>query len=567
MSENMAQMKNRNAQLQNALGAIAPKERIEAVKSIPQEDTVNRQGHAAYALPDELRLVSMLNTLKLQPQFYRSENEQMRELQDLIEKIGIRDPKFVAQAIVYSRCMGEGMRTINHLAAALVAPLVSGQEWSKRFFGLFDKKNKKGGTIFRLDDMAEIKDAWFALGGKGLTASMRKGFASVLENVDTYQLAKYRKEAIDIANLVHPNSKLAKAEVEVEINGEKVKMKALDAIMRGITIAADTWEVAQSEAGQIVAKAVKEGKLTEEEAKEVLAEAKADNWESLLKDGKLGALAALRNIRNIMQNPRPEIIDAWCKLITDSAKVRKALILPIHFDLAYDVVDIEFGQNKYANKVRQALQDGYIAALPNLATAFPGKTLIVVDNSGSMGSCSISDGKGNSYCGRRTSWCGSNRLGTNTAGYKAGLIAATFAAATGGDIIQFGSYAKWFHYDKNENVFSLAKEVCTASDGCTNPYAAFELITRERKAYDRIIFISDNEVNGRLTSEAYRRYVHDVCDPYIYGIDLCAYSTVPLKRDGKVQYFFGYGPSMYEAVASSEFNPMEHIEKIRAIEI
>ena len=563
----MAQMKSRNAQLQATLGAIAPKERIVAANSVPKEDTVNLQGHAAYALPDELRLVSMLNTLKLQSQFYKSDNDQMKELRDLIEKIGLRDPKFVAQAIVYSRCLGEGMRSINHLAAALVAPFISGQEYAKRFFGAFDKKGKKGGTIFRMDDMSEIKDAWFALGQKGLPASMRKGFASVLENADTYQLAKYKNTVIDISNLVHPNSKLSKAEVEVEFEGQKVKMKALDAIMKGIAVAADTWETTQSEAGQIVAKAVREGKLDKQEAEKVLAEAKADNWEGLLKDGKLGVLAALRNIRNMMKNPRQEMIEAWCKLITDPAKVRQALILPIHFDLAYDVVDNEFGQNKYANKVRQALQDGYIAALPNLAAAFPGKTLIVVDNSGSMGSCSISDGKGNSYCGRRTSWCSSNRLGTNTAGYKAGLIAATFAAATGGDIIQFGCSAHWFQYDRNENVFSLAKKVCTASDGWTNPHAAFELITRERKAYDRIIFISDNEVNGRVTSAAYKEYVRRVCDPYVYGIDLCSYGTTPLKRDGKVQYFFGYGPSMYEAVASSEFNPMEHIEKIRAIEI
>lgn len=557
----MAQMKSRNAQLQATLGAIAPKERIVAANSVPKEDTVNLQGHAAYALPDELRLVSMLNTLKLQSQFYKSDNDQMKELRDLIEKIGLRDPKFVAQAIVYSRCLGEGMRSINHLAAALVAPFISGQEYAKRFFGAFDKKGKKGGTIFRMDDMSEIKDAWFALGQKGLPASMRKGFASVLENADTYQLAKYKNTVIDISNLVHPNSKLSKAEVEVEFEGQKVKMKALDAIMKGIAVAADTWETTQSEAGQIVAKAVREGKLDKQEAEKVLAEAKADNWEGLLKDGKLGVLAALRNIRNMMKNPRQEMITAWCKLITDPAKVRQALILPIHFDLAYDVVDNEFGQNKYANKVRQALQDGYIAALPNLAAAFPGKTLIVVDNSGSMGGFPVSDGKTAvhySYgCSKRT----------QTAGYKAGLIAATFAAATGGDIIQFGGSAHWFQYDKNENVFSLAKKVCTASDGWTNPHAAFELITRERKAYDRIIFISDNEVNGKVTSAAYKEYVRRVCDPYVYGIDLCSYGTTPLKRDGKVQYFFGYGPSMYESVASSEFNPAEHIEKIRAIEI
>lgn len=557
----MAQMKSRNAQLQATLGAIAPKERIVAANSVPKEDTVNLQGHAAYALPDELRLVSMLNTLKLQSQFYKSDNDQMKELRDLIEKIGLRDPKFVAQAIVYSRCLGEGMRSINHLAAALVAPFISGQEYAKRFFGAFDKKGKKGGTIFRMDDMSEIKDAWFALGQKGLPASMRKGFASVLENADTYQLAKYKNTVIDISNLVHPNSKLSKAEVEVEFEGQKVKMKALDAIMKGIAVAADTWETTQSEAGQIVAKAVREGKLDKQEAEKVLAEAKADNWEGLLKDGKLGVLAALRNIRNMMKNPRQEMIEAWCKLITDPAKVRQALILPIHFDLAYDVVDNEFGQNKYANKVRQALQDGYIAALPNLAAAFPGKTLIVVDNSGSMGGFPVSDGK--TAVHYNYGW--SKR--TQTAGYKAGLIAATFAAATGGDIIQFGGSAHWFQYDKNENVFSLAKKVCTASDGWTNPHAAFELITRERKAYDRIIFISDNEVNGRVTSAAYKEYVRRVCDPYVYGIDLCSYGTTPLKRDGKVQYFFGYGPSMYESVASSEFNPAEHIEKIRAIEI
>lgn len=557
----MAQMKSRNVQLQATLGAIAPKERIVAANSVPKEDTVNLQGHAAYALPDELRLVSMLNTLKLQSQFYKSDNDQMKELRDLIEKIGLRDPKFVAQAIVYSRCLGEGMRSINHLAAALVAPFISGQEYAKRFFGAFDKKGKKGGTIFRMDDMSEIKDAWFALGQKGLPASMRKGFASVLENADTYQLAKYKNTVIDISNLVHPNSKLSKAEVEVEFEGQKVKMKALDAIMKGIAVAADTWETTQSEAGQIVAKAVREGKLDKQEAEKVLAEAKADNWEGLLKDGKLGVLAALRNIRNMMKNPRQEMIEAWCKLITDPAKVRQALILPIHFDLAYDVVDNEFGQNKYANKVRQALQDGYIAALPNLAAAFPGKTLIVVDNSGSMGGFPVSDGK----TAVHYNYGYSKR--TQTAGYKAGLIAATFAAATGGDIIQFGGNAHWFQYDRNENVFSLAKKVCTASDGWTNPHAAFELITRERKAYDRIIFISDNEVNGRVTSAAYKEYVRRVCDPYVYGIDLCSYGTTPLKRDGKVQYFFGYGPSMYESVASSEFNPAEHIEKIRAIEI
>ena len=154
----MVKMKERNGQLKSSLGAMAPKERVVASASIPTENAKNRQGYAAYSLDDELRLLSMLNTLKLEPQFYRSENQTMRELRDLIERLALKDPYFVAQAIVYSRCVGEGMRSINHLAAALLAPFIAGEEYAKRFYGLWNKKEQRGGCIYRVDDMSEIKD-------------------------------------------------------------------------------------------------------------------------------------------------------------------------------------------------------------------------------------------------------------------------------------------------------------------------------------------------------------------------------------------------------------------------
>lgn len=552
-------MANRNAQLKSALGAMAPKARVVESNSLPKENTVNRQGHAAYALPDELRLVTLLNTLKLQPQYYRSGNDQMRELRELIEKLALKDPLFVAKAIVWSRCKGEGMRSVNHLAAALLAPFISGEEYAKRFYGAWDKKNDKGGCIFRMDDMAEIKEVYAALNNAVLSNSMKKGFASVLEKADTYSLAKYSKVAIDMANLVHPKSKLSEAMVEVEVDGLKVKMKTLDALMKGLNVAADTWEVAQSEAGQEVAKAVREGKLSKSEAEKVLAEAKADNWEALLKDGKLGIMAALRNIRNIMKTPRKETIEAWCKLITDPEKIKKGLLLPVHFDLAYDVIMSEFAHADYSPKVQQALLDGYQAAIPNLKEALPGKTCIFVDCSGSMSSGSLTrEGSNVRTYGRRDK---------NSPAYKAGLIAATIAKATGADVVKFGGNAYRFPYKQNENVFALANKIGTASDGWTNPAAAFDLITREKAAYDRIIFISDNGVNGRLTSDSYRRYIHDVCSPYIYGVDLCGYGTAPIANKDKVSYLFGYGPTLYNMIATQEFNPEKYIEEIRAIEI
>lgn len=552
----MVKMNSRNEQLKSTLGAMATKERVAEIKNVPVEDTKNIQGYAAYSLPDRLRLVTMLNTLKVQPQFYRSENQTLIELRDLIERVASVDPYFVAQAIVWSRCLGEGMRSINHLAAALLSPFIAGTDYAKRFYGLFDKKNKQGGCIFRVDDMSEIKDAYDALAPGTVSNAMKKGFASVLQKLDTYQLAKYSKTVIDIANLSHPDSRKSTATITVDVNGEKVEMKTLDALMRGITVSADTWEVAQSEAGQEVAKAVKEGKISKEEAEVVLKQAKSENWESLLADGKLGVIAALRNIRNILKdNPKKSTVESWCKLITDEDRIRKALVLPIHFDLANETVTLMRIDANLAATVKSALERGYMQSLPNLAKAMPGKTAVIVDCSGSMGSYRIQLEGGRERDVRSTSCA-----------YKAGLIAATIAKATGADVYKFGGRAYSFEYNKDLDIFSLAKQIGTATDGMTNPAAAFKLLCDKRAVYDRIIFISDNEVNGRLTSTEYKNYLR-VCSPYIYAIDLAAYGTTPLRNEGKISYLFGYGPSMYEAIASREFSAEAHMEEIMKIRI
>ena len=547
-------MKERNTQLKNALGAMASKETVKAVAAIPKENAKNRQGCAAYSLSDELRLISMLNTIKLEPQFYRSENQTMKELRDLIERIGLKDPYFVAQAIVYSRCLGEGMRSVNHLAAALLAPFISGKEYAKRFYGLWDKKEKKGGCIYRVDDMSEIKDVYAALNKSTLSNSMKKGFAAVLEALDTYQLAKYKDTVIDMANLTHPKSALSKAEIVVD--GKK--MKVIDALMKGVTVSADTWEVANSEAGQEVAKAVKAGKLTKAEAEVTLANAKNDNWEAMLTEGKLGILAAIRNIRSMLKSPRKEVIDALCKLVSNGQAIRDGKIMPYQIDYAYEVVKKEFSNSADGRRVMEALLKGYEYAVPNLAEALPGRTCVMVDCSGSM----------NTYCTQ----AGQRSNIATSAAEKAGLIAATIAKATNADVVRFGSHAEFYSYDPNESVFSLGRKIGHDNMGGTSIPSAFDLIHNAKRQYDRIILLSDNECNARgywsgdWVSGAYKKYVHDVANPYVYAVDLAAYGTTPIAGD-KVNYYFGYGFAMFEDIASKEFNPSAHIEAIRKIVI
>lgn len=502
----------------------------------------------------------MLNTCKLESQAYRSENATLRELRDLIERICVGgDAYFVCQAIVWSRCMGEGMRDMNNIAAAIVAPFISGTEYAKRFYAAFDRKKKQGGCIYRMDDMMAIKDVYDALGDGTLTNAMKKGFASVLENADTYTLSKYRKVTVDISNLVHPNPEKAKATVKVTLNGEDTVMKTIDAIMKGITVSADTWEVAQTEAGQEVAKAVKDGKITKEEGEKMLSDAKNQNWKEMLQEGKLGILAALRNIRNIMKDGDNETIDMLCNLISDGKKIVDGKIMPYQMDIANEVINQDCSYHAKYHQVCNALQDGYIKALPNLKAALPGKTCVALDCSGSMFWSNCRQFTGN----QRYSEMRANCIG------KASLIAATLALAVDADVIKFGSNANYYtKVRKGMSPFALAEALRDQDYGGTNIGSVFDLMRSAGRKYDRVILLSDNECNsGRWTSSAYKNYVHDVCSPYVYCIDFAAYGTVPFKNDGKVNYYYGYGYAMFNDIATREFNPEAVLDKIRAVVI
>lgn len=543
----MAQMKMRNAQLKATVGKIPAKEVIKEVANMPEYDTVNRQGHAAYSVQDELRLISMLNTLKIEPQFYRSENETIKELRDLVFKLAGTDPYFVAQAIVWSRCCGEGMRTINHLAAALLAPFAAGTEWGKRFYGPFDKKSKKrGGCIYRLDDMSEIKDAFSALNTTVLTNAMKKGFASVLENASAYELAKYKKTTIDISNLTHPN--VAKSRAMVIVDGKE--MNVIDALLKGMTISADTWETANSEAGQIVAQAVKEGKLTKEKAEQVLNEAKNDNWEGLLDEGKLGILAAVRNLRNILNGNRTSVVDKVAALVQDGDKIRQGKVMPYQLEQAMTIVKEEFSSS-HSRKLLTALENGMTTALPNLKNLLTGRTLVMIDCSGSM----------HARC-----YSGKTQINASCID-KAAILGAMLAKGANADIILFGSGARRLSYNPNDSLTTIADTIKSVNLGGTNISSAFNLIRGEHAAYDRVILLSDYEANGGCTRSSYKQYINEVCSPYVYCVDLASYGTTQLKNEGKVNYYFGYGYSMLDDVAKLEFNPQAHIEKVKQIVI
>ena len=563
-------MSKTNSKLASVIGTKQPKPNLVNASKIPTPDTTNQQGYSAYSQDKWLTLLTMLNTLKFEPQYYRSQTQTLKELQTLIDNCAKEDLYLTCQCIVYSRCLGEGMRTISHASSVFIAPYISGQEYSKRFYGLWNKKEQKGGVIFRPDDMAEILAGYVALNGQiqqtvttvngvpvsndvktsgpKLSNAMKKGFKSALESLDTYSLLKYKSNLIDLINLVHPSPKLSKA--TVEYNGEKIS--TIDAIMKGYNVSANTWEVNQGEAGQIVAKAVKEGKLTEEEAKETLTQAKADNWKELLDTNKLGILAALRNLRNVLlNNPESSTITKLCELVSNPTLIREGKIMPYQLDLANEIMIAEFN-SPYARQISMALAKGYELAIPNLSALIPGQNVIFLDQSGSMGYEIKLPGQKHSS---RTS-CIS----------KAALIAATIAKATNADIIVFGSSAKYVQYNPNQDVFTLARQLATADMGGTNLATAWNLAQASGRKYTRTFILSDNECNRGNTYSSYMSYVKNVGHPYVYSVDLAGYGTNCIAGE-KVRYYYGYGFAMFDDIAKSEFNAAYHLDQVRKIVI
>lgn len=513
--------------LRDSIGKMArSKEAVVEANAISEPIHNMVGGGIGYKLEDKLHLLTILNTYMLQDTYYKSATDFLAEFSELISKIALADPEFVAKAIVYSRCHTSGLRTINQVASVLALPFLSGTSYAKLLYSSFDKKNKKGGMIYRPDDMKAILDTYKTLGGKGVMPnSMKKAFRKAIEGLDTYSLLKYKKDIIDVANLVHPNPNNSNATVEVD--GEKIS--TITAIMRGAKVSADTWEVGLSDVGQVV----KEFELSDEEKAEALKQGKNAVFSDLLKENKLGYLAAIRNINNIVNNDSDgETTKMLANLISDSTMIRKAKIMPQQLANAY-----LYGSNN--ELIKQALNKAIEGAMANFKEAITDNVAVVLDVSGSMG-------------GVRK---------------EAAFITAILYQALGtSDLYTFAHYAGMVKplYDDFEMLYRTILGYFTG--GGTNLQSALDMIRKSGKKYDRIIIISDNEANRGHCVDSYKKLISQINSPKIYSIDLAGYGETSLPIQGKIRLYFGKTFTMFDDMIRDEFNPISHIEEVSKIQ-
>jgi 60 kDa SS-A/Ro ribonucleoprotein len=193
--------------------------------------------------------------------------------------------------------------------------------------------------IQRADELTEFVSIYWKNGKVPLSAQVKKGLARAFTKFDAYQLAKYNRDTEiklrDVLFLCHAKPKDETQEADWKN------------LVEGTLATPDTWETNLS-----------------------AGEDKGETFTRLLKEKKLGFMALLRNLRNMDEaDVDPGLIN---KALRDGAAKGKAL--PFRFISAV----------KHAPKHLTALDESMQLALGAM-DRMPGKTVICVDVSGSMG--------------------------------------------------------------------------------------------------------------------------------------------------------------------------------------
>jgi 60 kDa SS-A/Ro ribonucleoprotein len=466
----------------------------------PHSKTENLAGGEAYKQDAKMELVSLLLTSFVNDKFYEKADDQLARLTKLAE--GIKDKKFLGQAAIFARTE-YGMRSITHALLGEMVHLVKGEEWTKRAIAK---------AIHRPDDILETFAYYAGKYGKPIPNSLKKGAALALEQFDGYQMAKYRGERsdikmVDVFNLIHPKPAHG-------ING------TYKALMEGtLKTTGKTWEANLTAAGQ------------KAETEEDKAEMKKDVWATMLKENKLGYFALLKNLRNI-EEQAPEALSEALRQLRDEKAIKKSLVMPFRFSTAIEQVK--------ERKTIEALNDAFEISLNNVPN-FDGKTLIVLDVSGSMNGKPMEIGS---------------------------LFAAVlYKANPDADFMQFSESATYLKLNSKDTAITLARRMAEGSGGGTNFHAIFDGI--ENKVYKRIIILSD--MQGWMgynvpTSDLAQYEKLTGAKPFVYSFDLAGMGTLQFPQD-RVFAIAGFSEKVFDLFSALEQDKNALVHKIEAIEV
>lgn len=448
--------------------------------------TTNLAGGVAYTLKEKTELVTILLTSFVNDQFYRSADDTQKRVAELVSKVA--DKKFIAKAAIYAR-NEFGMRSISHVVAGELAKsaAIKGETWTKEFFNQ---------VVRRLDDMMEIVSYTWKDKKTPLPNALKKGFRQAFTRFDGYQLSKYQAnnggiKLVDLVNLVHP--------VPTARNKD-----ALDALVNGKLKNLTTSQTALTDIGQ---------KETSEADKQAL---RAGFWKASVTKRSIGYIDLVRSLTKIV-NEAPDAIDATVEMLTDKELVKNSKIMPFQLLTAIKMVQAN-ASGIEGRKVVRALNDALNLSCDNVPL-FSGKTVVVVDVSGSM----------------NTPVSAKSSLNGMTCREAATLMATLLAKKNDADFMVFADRAGYAKVNTLDSVSTIVDGIQSGRNmpnvgGGTNFHSIWQSLD---KKYDRIVILSDMQgwVGGSANT-SFGQYVKRTgATPFVYSYDLTGYGTVQLPEE------------------------------------
>ena len=461
--------------------------------------TTNRSGHVAYRLDDRTKLMTMaLTTMLGEPKFYGDNTDKLIRLSESMCEHG--DGEFVAKLAVWARTEGN-LRSVSHALVSVAARCcpTTGDGTTRSFV----RKAARIIASMRGDDGTEILATYKALYGKPIPNALRRGVRDAQGTMSAFSIAKYQSKNRDMKlrdalRITHP---VARDERAADAMGKAVA---------GELPMPKGWETELSERGN---------------TKEV--------WDELIRENRLGIFAQVRNLRNML-NAGADVAPVLENLKNPEV-IAKSRMLPFRFYSAYKEL-------RDARLLTTAVSRALDAAMTNACAnvdPLPGRTAVLIDKSGSM-SATVSN------------------KSTTSCAEIAAVIGAMFAhVADDAFVCVFDYYAKVVPM-VGTSVLSDVSLVPKASGG-TSMGAGFDLLIKSGFDADRVIVLSDNEVNSGFWRsgvktiqhklDEYRRKVgHDV---WCHAIDLQGYGTSQFVGP-KVNVMAGWSESVLRFVSMAE---------------
>ncbi|KIR65840.1 TROVE domain-containing protein [Micromonospora haikouensis] len=316
--------------------------------------------------------------------FYEAAADRDARFRELVAAVAVADPDWFARFVPW-------LRTGALLRSASVVAALEGSR-AQVAAGVPGSRAVVGAALQRADEPGEALAYWLGRHGRALPKPVKRGVAdAVVRLYHERSLLKYDSDGDavrfgDVIELTHPVARDAR-QGDLFRHALDRRHKRDNPLPESLTVLAARAELMAlpvQRRREVTDPAVLGAAGMSWEALAGWRQAPMDAaaWESIIPT--MGYLALLRNLRNFDQaGVGDAVAEAVAAKLTDPGEVARSRVLPMRFLSAYNAAP----SLRWAYPLERALQQ----ALANVP-ALDGRTLILIDTSGSMNSTFSRDG-------------------------------------------------------------------------------------------------------------------------------------------------------------------------------